>query len=394
MIADDRVFGYLKQGATLPGAPPSPAMPGLDQTVEGLSTVSQGMAHSLVFFDGIKDDDTRLSYVRGLTPASKWPSSSLAPGVRELQSNNPRVLAETIRWTLGQFDQPRRYLHLMTHGHGAMGLGMDAIQTSPDGTPLPKNQQLSLMPVADFGAALRSGLDGRQLDLTFFTSCYMSNLEALGELRGLTRYALASEAEFILMPGAMVEMPKRFEALLARGDEPLAIATELATMANADYSKTQGNQIFNPEFTGFNAIAVVDVNRLGALTQAVDGLAEALLKAKAANRSAILAAYDETPAFDGNSTGMRDLLAFVQQLERRVTDPAVLADIAKVRAAQASALLFERDAFEDEAHGMSLMMPAREDLKQRLTFLRGDYRRTRFAKETSWDEFLLSLPKK
>ncbi len=392
MIADDRVFGYLKRGASMPGEPPMPVVPGLDQTMEGLGTVAQGKAHSLIFFDGIKADDTRLRYAQGPRPASQWPSSSLLPGVSEVQSNNPKVLSETLRWTLDNYDQPRRYLHIMTHGLGAFGFGADEIQTAPDGTPLPKSRQLRLMPVADFGAALRSGLGGRQLDLTWFTSCYMSNLEALGELRGLTRYALASEAEFILKSGAMVDMPRRFEALLARGDDPLSIARDLATMANADYPRNGQHMLLNPAFTGFNTIAVVDVDRLGPLTQAVDELGRALMGANAANRSAILAAYDETVAFDGQSTGMRDLLAFTHQLERRVTDRAVMGAIAKVKAAQASALLFEQDSFGDEAHGLSILMPVREDLKKHLPFVRGDYRRTRFAKETSWDEFLLSLP--
>lgn len=392
MIADDPVFGYLKNGATLPGEPPTPPIPGLDQTLEGISTVTQGAAQSLVFFDGVTADDTRLILPQGGRPASAWPSSPLAPQVREVQSNNPKVLAETLRWTLDRYDKPRRYLHIMTHGHGAFGFGMDANQTSPDGSPLPQNRKLDRMSVADFGAALHAGLAGRKLDLTWFTSCYMSNLEALGELRGLSRYALASEAEFMLKPGAMVEMPTRFETLLARGEEPLTIARDLATMANADYPQIPGNQILNPAFTGFNAIALVDVDRLEALTQAVDRLARALMAAQSAHRSAILAAYDETPAFDGNMTGMRDLMAFGQQLERRVTDPALRAAVTKVRVSLGSALVFERDAFGEEAWGLSVMLPDRAQLKEHLPFLRGDYRRTRFAKQTSWDEFLLSLP--
>ncbi len=62
--------------------------------------------------------------------------------------------------------------------------------------------------------------------------------------------------------------------------------------------------------------------------------------------------------------------------------------------AQASALPYEADSFGDDAHGRSIMRPSRGDLKRHLTFLKGESRRARFAKETSWAEFLLSLPAK
>jgi hypothetical protein len=353
----------------------------------------QSQVHNVVFRDGGEMGDSRLYYMQqaDTNPTTiRNPQSTLAPGVSEVQSNNPKVLSQILGWTLDHYQGKRKYLQIYTHGAGCIGLGTDEKQTDPSGKLLPKDQQLSVIPMPAFTEALRQALKGRQLDAIYFRACLMGNLEAMYELRGTTRYAIASEDVSYSVENSNITMTKLFDDLAARGTEPGELARQLSIAANAKSVKTKDG-----EHSGYTAMAAIDIGRLDELKSAINSLVVALKAAMPKQRDAITAAYDAVPAYNGKEIPeqyyeqSRDLWAFTAQLQQKVQDPAVQRAVDQVRQAQRQAMLHERDSFGSAANGLTIFMPARNSDPQTWQGIRKNrYGALRFTADSGWDEFI------
>jgi hypothetical protein len=364
--------------------------------LQAMDDWQQKRVHNVVFRDGGEMGDSRLYYLQQADAAPKTignPSSQLAPNVTEVQSNNPKVLSQILGWTFDHYPGKRKYLQLYTHGNGAMGVGMDERQTDPAGNLLPKEQTLRVMPMPAFAEALRQGLKGRQLDAIYFRACLMGNVEALYELRGTTRYAVASEDVSYSKENSNLTMPKLFDDLASRDVEPAEIARQLAIAANAKSVKDA-----NGAHSGYTTMAAVDIGRMDELKTAINSLAGSLKAAMPTHRAAIVAAYDAVPLFNGEETPdksyeqSRDLWAFTAQLQQKVNEPGVQRTVAQVRQAQKAAMLHERDSYGSNANGLSIFMPVRgSDATKWGPFLKDGYLQLRFAKDTGWNEFLTEI---
>lgn len=360
-----------------------------------MDDLPQTNVHNLVFRDGGDVGDSVLSYIqKGDSDPAKLsnPRSPLAPGVNEVQSNNPQVFSQVLAWTLDHYPGRHKYLQLYTHGAGVSGIGTDSHQTDPSGKPLPKEQSIHAMPVPVFSEALRQGLKGRQLDLIYFRACLMGNVEALYELRGTTRYALASEDTSSSTANSNLTMTRLFESLAARGTDPAELARALSIQAHANRAKLP-----NGENSGYRTITAVDINRLDELKTAINELALALNQALPSHRAAITQAYDQVPAVRGHDPTdarrdqMRDLWAFTSHLQRLVPQANVQAALVRVRESEQRALLHTRDAFGSASHGLSIWMPIRTEREKWGKFLQEDYSETRFGRDTAWGSFLRAM---
>lgn len=344
-----------------------------------LQGLPQKDVHNLVFRDGKAHGDSKLYYLTG----KPTEGSPLAPGVTEVQSNNPKVFSQVLAAAFGgDYQGSKRYLQVYTHGGGVFGMGTDENQTDLKGNKLPADQQIRVMALPELSEALRQGLKGRQLDALYFRACLMGNVEALYELRGTTRYAIASEEVSYSVDNSNLTMTKLFEDLAAQGAEPAALAKQ---MAIAGLGK-QGPR------TGYATMAAVDIGKMDELKSAINTLAKALVASLPTEGAAIKAAYDAVP-HALQMKQMRDLWAFTAQLDQKVKDAGVKAAVRQVRDAQEAAMLHSKDAYGSGANGLSILMPARTELGKYGTFIKGEYQRVRFAKDTGWDDLLTALGK-
>jgi hypothetical protein len=355
--------------------------------------------HNVVFRDGGENGDSKIYYMeqadRTLSTVRN-PQSALAPGVGEVQSNNPRVFSQIVEYTFDNYPGRKKYLQIYTHGGGVFGIGCDEKQTDLAGKVLPQDEQISVMRIPAFSEALRQGLKGRQLDLIYFRACLMGNVEALYELRGITKYALASEDVSYSVDNTNLTMTKQFDDLANQDQEPAAIAKAMAIQAGAKHPQKKDGS-----FSGYTTFAAVDISKMDELKSAINTLSRALVADMKTESTAIVAAYDAVPTIQGKakpesfSDAMRDFWAFTAELDKRVKDKGVKAAIADARAAQTAAMLHEKDSYGSASNGLSILMPFRADLGKdgKMTkFLTGAYQQTRFAKDSAWDDFLQVIP--
>lgn len=355
--------------------------------VKMMDDVPQKHVHNVVFRDGGEYGDSRLYYMQQADKAAdtiRNPQSPLAPGVGEVASNNPKVFSQVLGWTLDRYPGKRKYLQIYTHGGGVFGIGTDEKQTDLKGSPLPKEQQTPIMRLPELSEALRQGLKGRQLDVIYFRACLMGNVEALYELRGTTRYAVASEDVSSSVANSNLTMTKLFDDLAASDEEPAAVATKLAIQGLAKHGNAGG------QYSGYQTIAAIDLAKMDELKTALNGLSKALVAAYPKQGKAIKGAYDAVPFFGDSEKYQRDLWAFTAALDKQVADAGVKAAVADVRAAQRAAMLHSKDAYGGAANGLSIFMPptSGDEAANGKKFLANRYQQTRFAKDAAWDDFL------
>lgn len=351
--------------------------------------------HSVVFHDGPEVGDSRLYVMKpgnpglaaiakgGGAPALDGPmrahQSLLAPGVTEVQSNNPKVFSQLVNFAFSKYSGQYKYLQIYTHGGGVRGIGTDSRQTDTTGTPLAAEQHL--MSAVDFASSLRSGLKGRVLDGIYFRSCLMGNLEALYELRGTTKYAIASELPSSSVDNSNLTMTKLFQTLAAAGTEPREVARQMSIAAYAKSGK-----LADGSPGGYDTMMAADIGKVGELKSAINSLVLQMRGAMPRERANIVAAYDETGFVHGQ---MGDLYNFTHQLQMRVKDPGVLAAVDRVRAAQRGFMIHEKDVIGADNEGLSIFMPQRQGLEHSMET--SGYGQTRFAQESAWPEFLKSI---
>lgn len=237
---------------------------------------------------------------------------------------------------------------------------------------------------------MRQGLKGRKLDLLYFRACLMGNMEVLYELRDTVRYVVASEDLSQSVTNSNFTMTRVLDELASEEVDPAEIARQLSILAHAkDPDQADG-------YSGYRTIAAVEISRMAEMKSALNSLAIALMNSK--EKAMILEAYDAVPTVRVTEEPvekhdqLRDLWNFSTQLVHLVPDPAVQKAVTRFRQTQRLAMIYERDSHGSAANGISILMPFRDQLDKYRPFIKGEYQNTRFAKDSAWDEFLLSLP--
>jgi hypothetical protein len=356
--------------------------------LEMLDDLPQNQVYNLVFRDGNQMGDSRLFYIQQGDQDSKTvraPQSVLAPGVGEVQSNNPAVFSEILKWSLDHYPAQYKYLQVYTHGGGLFGMGTDKVQTDPQGRILPAAEQRKLMTPPELNTAMRQALRGRKLDVVYFRACLMGNLEALYELEGTVDYALASEDVSYSVENSNITMTRLFDDLANQGVAPRELARQMAIQALAKSGSSNG----------YTTLAALDINQLSGLKTAVNQLSLALIAKMPTLGSQIMAAYQAVPGFKANNENysLRDFWAFGSELLAQVKDPQIEAAVLNARRAQEKATIHARDSFGAKANGLSILMPPGNGLASDnvRNFILKTYQANRFARESAWDDFLLAL---
>lgn len=360
-----------------------------------MDDMPQKNVHNIVFRDGGQIGDSKLYYLQGDTDPKtvNAPSSFLADGVTEVQSNNPRLFSRIVEWAFDNYKGKKKYLQIYTHGGGTFGIGMDAHQTDLSAKLLDKKDSISLITPQKFSEALKQGLKGKKLDLLYFRACLMGNIEALYDLRGVVKYALASEDVSYSKENSNITMTQMFEDLSSKNLEPKDIAYQMAVQAHGKTGAADG----------YTTFAAFDMDKVDEMKTSINQLALALKADMKTESDTIVAAYDAVPTIQGLDTAekgsehMRDLWRFTAELDKRVTSKSVKDAIQNTRTAQKNFMIHEKDTFGSSANGLSIFMPFRTSLNtdgDMYKFLTGNYQKRKFAIDSVWDEFILSLPKK
>jgi hypothetical protein len=350
-------------------------------------------AHSLLFLKTMSTAPTL--YLIGDKLHPRIHESPLAPGVEDAQTTNPLFFEKVLGWGYAHYPGQRRYLQILAHGNAVHGLGTDQAQTNTAGGEV--KTPLGTMPIQGFAKALRNASPGHPIDVVLFISCMMGNVEAMYELDGAARYAIASQQEIVNRATANDVLPRAFDRLIRLQKPPELIARSLAAQAMPARVKKRvlyeddaiGKKVPAKEGqSGFGSVSAIDIARLKPLAQATAGLVAAVKKLISGDESgAVVAAYDLTPSLA--RAGYGDLWSFAGELAARVKDPEVRAAAKAVQDALQKALLFHKDATGVQ-HGLSVFMPPRSRLDQK--FIEHGYAQTRFARETGWAGLLHSLP--
>lgn len=315
-------------------------------------------------------NNTYAYYVRQDADEQKVTSPYMPIWPGERDTGSAYTLAQAVRWGFTSYPAKLRWLDINDHGHGAFGVADDG-------------RSGSTIPLPELTAALQVGSEDRKLDVVSFDACLMATAEVAHELRGAARYLVASE-DLSLALG--MNYDKTIKSLEGKTYDAATLARALVMRA-----ERRGPQ------RALYSLSALDLAQAGRLTSAVDRLAGALLAAVPTQRDAIRQAIAATPRFHlatDDSAGAtdehhRDLAALVAALRGRVEG-------AEVRAAAdgVSDVLFGRERLVM----LSLNAPEEKEAAQGVSIhVRADgvvapaYRRTAFARDTRWDEFLASL---
>lgn len=335
--------------------------------------------HNVAFADFQGPDS---SFMFSIVPSKdtkklESPMSFLRPDWKEVQANDPAVLATTTNWAFSNHQGDFKAMEIFAHGGGYLGLGTDEHQPGLSG-----QDAKQIMSVKEVGDALRRGLKGRKLDFMNMLSCLMASVEYAYELRDVTEVLLASEDSIMATQDSTVEMTALLNQELAKpGVEAKALGRRMAIAADAK----------NPN-KGYLTVSAIETARLDEVRRTVNVLAKALSAALKTNPSGVAAAYDGVPTMQHDSVGQRDLWSFCNLVMQKV--PSAKDEAVAVKAALKKALIHTRDRESTAANGLAIMMPPRGNLAGMLKHpLIQAVAKSKFHQGTGWDELLAQIAK-
>jgi hypothetical protein len=346
-----------------------------EQFLGAIHDSASDRVYDVAFADFQGPDNSYLFDFRANRAVAK---SFLAPDLKEVTSNDPRILASTLNWAFSHYQGDFKALDLFAHGGGAIGFGTDEHQL--------KGGQKFIMSVAEVGDAIRSGLKGRRVDLINMLSCLMGNIEYAYELRDVGDVLIASQDSIFATKDTTVEFTAELNRQIA-GQNPDArrIGRHLGAFADAK----------NPN-SGYFTISAIDLQEMNGIARTVNALSHKLIDAMPRHATDILEAYDAVPHLQhADWLGFnRDLWTFCTKLQK-VRNAGVRDSALEVKAALKKAILFTRDKEGAAANGLSIAMPDRKGEMAKIWDMPVFQTRLncQFEKRTVWDKFLSEVRK-
>lgn len=272
-------------------------------------------------------------------------------------------LTDAIKWGFSTYPSKIKWFNMSSHGMGFYGIGYD---DNPE----------SNMNIIEFASSLKSGLNGKKLDLVSFDACLMSTVEVASEMKDVSNYMVASEdSTFYWGYGYYKTLSKISENTNITSNE---IARSLVLDVN---NKGSGRQTFT--------IASTDLTKFDSAEKAINDLSIALRKALPKHHDDILRALEKTKAFaQAEDTPFRDVNRLVSSLKSNVKDLDIVNACDKINDVfyKKGVVMLSRQSKDekDQGRGLSIYLPTGGKVSQL-------YRKTRFAQNTQWDEFLLDI---
>jgi Clostripain family len=277
---------------------------------------------------------------------------------------NPQTLADFIEWGIKNYPAEHYMVVVSDHGDGWQG----AVEDDSAGT------WMSLPQIRE-GFEKAQQATGKKVDIIGFDACLMASTEVADELKGVCDFQISSEEtegaagwpySHILNSTLLQNVQESH--LLKINVDPRALAARAVHEAS-------GTQDVLPTMTA------IDSSQVGGLTQAVDGLAQAIVKTDTPT-STLSRIVNQTQEF----YDYRDAIDFAQHL---ATNPDVkdgnLKEAARnlITAADMAIVAEEHSTQYPGAHGLTLELTTSGE--------RRGYDQTQLAKETQWPAALAKL---
>lgn len=339
---------------------------------------SSTYANVLALSDADGPDDSFVHYLcqdrtSKLVSPFMWAADPLgmaakAHSLKEVNTADPRTLEKFVGWGFGHYPGRFKVLDVASHGSGYQGMCMDF------------TSGYEQMALPAFGAAVKTGLKGRKLDVLNLLACLMASVEVGYEFRETARVMVASED--LLMGGRVMVYGTSFGKLAARTDWERADAREVARQLVADAQP-------QVPASGAYTLSAIDLEKIAEVKRSLNVLSNALLANFGPNERRILAAYDGVPVLgkDKGQSSHRDLVRFCRNLQDGVSHPAITQAAKDLEKVCGDAILVSRSKKLERgaAFGLSIYLPdPHEEFNPA-------YRQTRLARESAWDEFLLRV---
>ncbi len=290
-----------------------------------------------------------------------------SPVVQDMGSTNmsdPRKLADFIKWGMEKYPAENTMLIISDHGDGWKGAGQDDSH----------NGWMSL-PQIEAGMKEARQATGRKIDVLGFDACLMASAEVAHQLKDEASFMVASEEveggagwpyNRILNPGMLADL---------QGQLQLQIELSPRDVCHHVVRAARGNQGDLP------TMSAVDMSKVAAVTQSVDGFAGALLATAEASVPTLKSLADRTQGF----TDYRDLYDFADRVARsRINDQALKDAARQVTEKVSEAVIFEQHSSRfPGAHGLNIELSPTYALDQETS---RRYSEIKLASQTRWDE--------
>ena len=326
----------------------------------------------------------------------------------EQDLGDPDTLTRFIRTAIQRFPAHRYIFCAFAHGKGVIDTGNLTGQTNGKSLCIsPDETSQTIMPLAPFKNALKSGLNGRKFTLMVLFSCLSSMLEIACTLSDVTDYMIASEDEIRLLndpPGSHQLVGITFEGMLLHLQQhPSISADELGQLMVDQYILPYTQPVYHtgPDGQRFKyrypaSLALVDNRSIGPLVAAMDTLAERLIRDLNRPQTVLSTLISIQTALEKSQTFKSflnleyyDLLNWLNELAH-ATDSAEVRRLCHycVNLLKAEVIRYERHTPDVEANGMAIyfnhyLLPENVYLAHQAM-----YRRTQFSQMTRWDELI------
>jgi len=335
-------------------------------------------------------------------------SSTLLADWGEQDLGSPAVLQRFVRTAVERFPAQRYVFCAFAHGKGVIDTGDLELEPATKSLFISSDDSSrTIMSLNQFGQALKHGLNGRRFSSMVLFSCLSAMAEIAYELANVTDYLIASEDEIRLVnrpPGShqlrgidLADLPRYLTA------DPLLPDTELGASIIDNFIAPYSQAVPAANAAGgvsraryAAGLALIDCRASVRLAAALNDLAARLIErlhrpdTVVPTLAAIGVALNRAQSFKSFlNLEYYDLLNWLEAMARATTD----ADIRTAcrRSAQilvSEVIRYERHTADVESNGMSIyfshpLVPENVDGVHRAM-----YARTRFGRDTRWDELI------
>ncbi|MBI2267346.1 MAG: hypothetical protein HYU64_19635 [Armatimonadetes bacterium] len=304
-------------------------------------------------------------------------NSELIQEYGKVDMSSPNTLRDFVVDAVKKFPADNVALVLNDHGGGFTG----AMADDSDG---------NFMSVPQIRQALQEAQDitGKKLDIIGFDACLMAEAEVAYELKDVGKFLLASE-ESEGGPGWTYDpMLKSKSKILgeAIGQVQRSLNKKI-DVSPQEFAQIVVNVNENHQ-QDISTFSATDLEKMGALKEAVEGLAQAVLQTQ--NDQPVRDAISAAESYGGGWDPYRDIHDLIHLSNNLVAgdaDDQVKDAARKVADVVREAVIANENSPTEhpESYGLSLYAPLN------LGELDKDYKDLAFAKETSWDEAMKKI---
>jgi hypothetical protein len=330
--------------------------------------------NQIVFADGSEEKDTKRYYIINDNDENNI-SSPYIQYKTEKNSGDYITLSSFIKWGYSNYPSKIKILDINNHGLAYKGIATD-------------DASGKLIPIPDLAKAIKRGANF--VDIINFDACLMSTIEVIYELKGICNIVVSSQD---LTIGVGMSYIKELHKVVSSSNTVEQLAQNIM-----NYSDRVGEDIDRysegvkiPNVFTISAIKVDDTDRL---SYYINKMSRYFLNKMNDYRPLLKRAFAKTNVLRVNKTdidfGQRDLHEVIARIEielreSKVKDSEIFNIIQYTReSANRSIIRAMNHKKERFAEGLCINIFPQEVSSNA-------YQQTKFAKDTLWDEMIISI---